>query len=165
MYAWVLACMYIHCVHVWCLWRLEEVSDSLGTGLTGSCELHCRCLELNPGSLQEQPVFEPSLQTLVELLKKPLTYFPKCLHRFPFPPAMCARPGLAFGVVGSLNLDTLRVCSAPMRLRRPWDGRLDLGARWWHWWLQMLTIFFHRSFTTHMSSLVLSFKSFASFKA
>ena len=55
---------YLHtCVQY--LQRPEEGIRSLGTGVTGGCELPCGCWELNPGPLEEQPVLvttEPSLQ-------------------------------------------------------------------------------------------------------
>jgi hypothetical protein len=52
-------CMWTFCSHV-CAWYLW----SLGTWVIGSGELACKCGELNPGPLKEQPVLstvEPSL--------------------------------------------------------------------------------------------------------
>jgi hypothetical protein len=43
-------------MHAWYLWRPEEHVGCPGTGVTGICELPCRCWELNPESLEDQPV-------------------------------------------------------------------------------------------------------------
>ena len=46
------------------MWCLCEVVRPLGTGAVDSCELPCRCWDLNLGPLEEQPVFwmaEPAL--------------------------------------------------------------------------------------------------------
>jgi E3 ubiquitin-protein ligase NEDD4 len=58
------ACMSVHHMHTWCLWRPEEGVGSPGIGVTDSCELPCGCWELNSGPLKKQPVLlttEPSL--------------------------------------------------------------------------------------------------------
>lgn len=58
------ACMYMHCVHVWCLLKSEEGVGSLEIGITDGCELLCGCWELNLGSLECKPMLltsEPSL--------------------------------------------------------------------------------------------------------
>ena len=50
---------------------LCEGVESPGTGVTESCELPCGCWDLNPGPLEEQPVFlsaESSLQPKVIVL-------------------------------------------------------------------------------------------------
>ena len=52
------------CAQPSCLESGEGVG-SPGTGVTGSCELSCRCWELNSGPLEDQSVLltvEPSLQ-------------------------------------------------------------------------------------------------------
>lgn len=49
------ACMSAHHMWTWCLQRFEEAVSSPGTGVPDICELLWRCLELNPGSLKEQP--------------------------------------------------------------------------------------------------------------
>ena len=60
---------YVHwwvCLHVY----LCEGVRSPGTGVTDSCELQCRCWELNLGPLEEQLVLltvEPSLLSLLPL--------------------------------------------------------------------------------------------------
>jgi hypothetical protein len=50
-----------------------------GTGATDKCELPCGCWELNPGPLEEQPMFlttdSSSPQNKWVLLKKLLTAF------------------------------------------------------------------------------------------
>jgi hypothetical protein len=55
----------INHVHAWCLQWPEQGVRSPGAGITDHCEPPCRCWELNPGPLQEQPVLlttEPSFQ-------------------------------------------------------------------------------------------------------
>lgn len=67
---------------MFCLYIYVRVSDP---GITDNCELPCRCWELNPGPLKEQPVLsiaEPSLQPpndyfLTELSGWPHT--PSCM--------------------------------------------------------------------------------------
>ena len=49
-------CLDVYMSHMcsWSLWKPEErVSDPLNLVLAGSCELTCRCWELNPGSLRQ----------------------------------------------------------------------------------------------------------------
>ena len=55
------ACMSVHHVCAWCLWRSEDDVGSSGAGDTSVCEVPCECRDSN----QEQPVLstaEPSLQ-------------------------------------------------------------------------------------------------------
>lgn len=47
-------CIYVHRVHAWCLWRLEEGIGSPRTRLTDCYELLCEYEKPNQGSLQEQ---------------------------------------------------------------------------------------------------------------
>lgn len=55
----------LHHLHAWCPSWSEKGVRSLGTGVTGDCELLCGCWALSPGTLQEQEVFliaKPYLQ-------------------------------------------------------------------------------------------------------
>lgn len=62
--------------------RPEEAIGFSGAGVTGSCELSCRCLALNPSLLQKQVqvplTAEPSLQPHISFSptekKKPLLF-------------------------------------------------------------------------------------------
>ena len=57
-----------HHMQAWSTERPEESVRFPGMGVTDSCELPCRCWELNPGPLEEQPMLlatELSLQLLV----------------------------------------------------------------------------------------------------
>lgn len=42
----LLTCMFVHCMYVWGLWKLEEGSGSPGTGVMEGCELPHGCWEL-----------------------------------------------------------------------------------------------------------------------
>ena len=69
---WVFVYVYGCCMSVlhicaWSLWRPEDSLRSSGTEVTGNCEMPCGCWDLNPGPLEEQPMFlitGPSLQPL-----------------------------------------------------------------------------------------------------
>lgn len=67
----------------------KESIRLLGTGVIGGCEPPLRCLEINPGCLEEQPVlsaFEPSLQPLSSSIILTLWYFEKDkMNCLPFP--------------------------------------------------------------------------------
>ena len=55
-------------MHLWGLWRPEESTESLRTGVTEGCEPSCGSWELNLGPLQDQQVIlttELSLQALL----------------------------------------------------------------------------------------------------
>lgn len=47
-------CLHVYAAHVW---LPEEDTESLGTGVTVSCELPWDCWELDLSSLQEQQMF------------------------------------------------------------------------------------------------------------
>lgn len=49
----VCMCMFVHCVHAWYPWRLQDSIHSPETGVT--CELPCRHWEMNLSPLEEQP--------------------------------------------------------------------------------------------------------------
>lgn len=50
--------LYVCAIHVWLVHAEagKEGVRSLGTEITGSCELLCGCWKLNLGPLEEQPV-------------------------------------------------------------------------------------------------------------
>ena len=69
-----ISCALLLCLHT----CLCEGVRSPGTGVTDRCEVPCGCWELNPGSLQEQPVLltaEPSLQPLYKHLNIGVLFF------------------------------------------------------------------------------------------
>lgn len=55
----LIACMSVHRIHVWFLWRSEEGVRSPETGVTGGCEPPSGCWESNLGSLEEHPSLHP----------------------------------------------------------------------------------------------------------
>lgn len=55
-YKYIYIHIYEHCMNIWDLLRPEEGVESVGTGITDSCEPSCGCWGLNTGSLQEQQV-------------------------------------------------------------------------------------------------------------
>ena len=58
------ACMFVHHLHAWCVYRPERGNWIPGTGVLDDCETPCGYWELNPGSLEQQPVLltaKPSL--------------------------------------------------------------------------------------------------------
>ena len=48
------ACMSVYYVHACCLWASEEDVRAPGTGVTGGCNLPCRCWELNTETLWKE---------------------------------------------------------------------------------------------------------------
>jgi hypothetical protein len=57
-------CLSPVCVYAWCPGRPEEVATSPRTAFTNICEPPCGRWELNPGPLEEQPVFLTAEQPL-----------------------------------------------------------------------------------------------------
>jgi hypothetical protein len=73
------------CMNVPNAWS-EEHTGSPGTGVVDNCELPCGCWELNPGVLQEQPVFLTTESSLQGCLKGPHWAGLHKARTFPFPP-------------------------------------------------------------------------------
>lgn len=70
------ASVSFHCLHAWCLQRLEGGVESPGTGVIDSCKLPCGYQESNSGPIEEQPVLLTvvlSLHPIKEDSKQKLT--------------------------------------------------------------------------------------------
>ena len=61
--------MNVH-LHSWCPQGPENGTGSFGTEVTGDCEPHCGCWELNPSPSQEKQMF-----LTAELFLQPLPFF------------------------------------------------------------------------------------------
>lgn len=91
-------CMFVHHIHAWCPWKLEESVRSPGTNLTDSCGCPCGCRAWDQGPREEQLALlsmclslQPQFHTLIQwnpfhphfpsLIPLPLPSY--LLHTFP----------------------------------------------------------------------------------